>query len=248
MRLRMFRKPGNEVHMEGVAARIILVDDHVVVRNGLAELIGIIGEYEIAGQYGNGQELLDAMPFTPGTDPDLILLDLTMPVMNGEQTVTELQRLGCSIPVIILTLNTDEATILRLYKLGIRAYLSKECSAAELRETIQDVLTKGFHQSAMLQKALMASLKPTVHQADARDSVMRRLTPRELEFLRLVCDEQEFTYEQMADRMGVSRRTVDGYRESLFEKFDIRSKTGLVLFATRHRLAGSEPETGGVAG
>lgn len=234
--------------MEATGARIVLVDDHVVVRNGLAELIGIIGDYRIAGQYGNGRELLDAMPFPDGARPDLILLDLTMPLMNGEQTVTELQRIGCGIPVIILTLNTDEATILRLYKLGIRAYLSKECSAAELKETIEDVLTKGFHQSAMLQKALMASLNPSGRQADARESVLKRMTPRELEFLRLVCDEKEFTYEQMADRMGVSRRTVDGYRESLFEKFDIRSKTGLVLFATRHRLAGVEPEAGGVAG
>lgn len=234
--------------MEETGAKIILVDDHVVVRNGLAELIGIIGDYTIIGQYGNGQELLDVMPFAEGAKPDLILLDLTMPVMNGEQTVTELQRIGCDVPIIILTLNTDEATILRLYKLGIRAYLSKECSAAELRETIGDVLTKGFHQSAMLQKALMSSLKPTAKQTDARESVLKRMTPRELEFLKLVCDEKEFTYEQMADRMGVSRRTVDGYRESLFEKFDIRSKTGLVLFATRHRLAGAEPEAGGVAG
>ncbi len=234
--------------MQGAGTGIILVDDHVVVRNGLAELISIIGDYRIVGQYGNGQELLDAMPFPQDAAPELILLDLTMPLLNGEQTVAELQRRGCTIPVVILTLNTDEATILRLYKLGIRAYLSKECSAEELRETIEDVLSKGFHQSAMLQKALMASLHPSAQQSDARDAILRRMTPRELEFLRLVCDEQEFTYEQMATQMGVSRRTVDGYRESLFEKFEIRSKTGLVLFATRHRLTGTEPEAGAAAG
>jgi two-component system invasion response regulator UvrY len=248
MRLPIVRQPDNEVYMEGNGARIILVDDHVVVRNGLAELISIIGDYRIIGQYGHGQELLDAMPFPVGAAPDLILMDLTMPVLNGEQTVTELQRRGCMIPIIILTLNTDEATILRLYKLGIRAYLSKECSAAELQDTIGDVLTKGFHQSAMLQKALIASLHPSARQVDVRDAVLKRMTPRELEFLRLVCNEQEFTYEQMATKMGVSRRTVDGYRESLFEKFDIRSKTGLVLFATRHRLTGAEPEADAVAG
>lgn len=215
---------------------IVLVDDHIVVRNGLAELIEIMGQYRVGAQYSNGQELIDAL--TGGSPiPDLILMDLTMPVLDGAQTVIRMKELSLDIPVLILTLNTDEATILRLYRLGIRGYLSKDCTAAGLRDAIEDVLRRGYHHSDMLHKALMNAGQETGQPVvPERDSIIRKLTPRELQFLRLVCNEEEYTYEQMAGAMGVSRRTVDGYRESVFDKFGIRSKTGLVLFATRHRL------------
>jgi DNA-binding NarL/FixJ family response regulator len=215
---------------------IILVDDHVVVRNGLAELIELMGKYHVSGQYSNGQELIHALTALDAQPPDLILMDLTMPVMDGERTVMKLRELGLSIPVLILTLNTDEATILRLYRLGIRGYLSKDCTAAGLRTAIEDVLQRGYHQSDTLQKALLAGEAKKHAEVPEREAVLAKLTPRELQFLRLVCNEEEYTYEQMAGAMGVSRRTVDGYRESVFEKFGIRSKTGLVLFATRHKL------------
>jgi DNA-binding NarL/FixJ family response regulator len=221
--------------MDAHLPSIVLVDDHVVVRNGLAELIEIMGLYQVSGQYSNGQELIDALT-AGGRAPDLILMDLTMPVLDGEQTVKRLKELGFEVPVLILTLNTDEATILRLYRLGIRGYLSKDCTAAGLREAIEDVLKRGYHHSDTLQRALMAGEPDEDSKAPEREAIIKKLTPRELQFLRLVCNEEEYTYEQMAGAMGVSRRTVDGYRESVFDKFGIRSKTGLVLFATRHNL------------
>ena len=222
--------------MGAVLPSVVLVDDHIVVRNGLAELIEVMGHYHVSGQYSNGQELIQALTHKGAKAPDLILMDLTMPVLDGEQTVRKMKELGLEVPVLILTLNTDEATILRLYRLGIRGYLSKDCTASGLREAIDDVLTRGYHLSEILRKALQAGTPRNEPEVMERETILKKLTPRELQFLRLVCDEEEFTYEQMAGAMGVSRRTVDGYRESVFEKFGIRSKTGLVLFATRHRL------------
>lgn len=222
--------------MDTSLPKVVLVDDHVVVRNGLAELIEIMGRYQVSGQYSNGQELLDALSLPGSAMPDLVLMDLTMPVLDGEQTVRKMKELGLNVPVLILTLNTDEATILRLYRLGIRGYLSKDCTASGLREAIDDVLKRGYHHSEALQKALQAGDPEDTQEVPERESILKKLTPRELQFLRLVCHEEEYTYEQMAGAMGVSRRTVDGYRESVFDKFGIRSKTGLVLFATRHNL------------
>jgi len=222
--------------MDANLPSVVLVDDHVVVRNGLAELIEVMGHYEVSGQYSNGQELIDDLSLEGSKAPDLILMDLTMPVMSGEQAVTRLKELGWDIPVLILSLNTDEATIQRLYRLGIRGYLSKDCTAAGLREAIDDILKRGFHHSDIMHKALMAGDSSKDAKAPERDAILKKLTARELQFLRLVCNDAEYTYEQMATTMGVSRRTVDGYRESIFDKFDIKSKTGLVLFATRHRL------------
>lgn len=217
---------------------IILVDDHVVVRNGLAELIDLMGKYQVVGQYSNGSELLDALSSDGFEQPDIILLDLNMPVMNGEQCVRELASRGVKIPVLILSLNTDDPTIVRLYKLGVCGYLSKDCTASKLREAIDDVLQRGFHHSDILHKALMARDPEPSKEVAVREEVVKKLSQRELEFLRLVCHEAEYTYDQMAKMIGVSKRTVDGYREAIFEKFGIKSKTGLVLFATRYQLTG----------
>ena len=211
---------------------IILVDDHVVVRNGLKELIELMGPNKVVAQFGNGRELLDALPFKKA--PDLIIMDLTMPVMNGEETMQQLQQMNLSIPVLMLTLNTDDDLIIRMYRLGVRGYLEKDCTATALRTAIEDILRTGYHHNDLLGKALIAAAKP--QPKDTRAELLKQITPRELEFLCLVCDDAEYTYDQMASAMSVSTRTIDGYRESLFDKFDIKSKTGLVLFAMKHRL------------
>lgn len=211
---------------------IILVDDHVVVRNGLKELIELMGPYKVVAQYDNGRQLLDALPFKK--TPDLLLLDLTMPVLNGEETVKRLKELEVKIPVLILTLNTDDEAIIRMFKLGVRGYLEKDCTAAGLRMAIQDILQYGYHHNDLLAKALAADDKP--QPVNHRAEILKQITPRELEFLVLVCDDAEYTYDQMSAKMNVSVRTIDGYRESLFVKFGIRSKTGLVLFALKNDL------------
>jgi DNA-binding NarL/FixJ family response regulator len=210
---------------------IYLVDDHPIVRNGFKALIEKMGAYIVKQQFDNGQELIDALPFTD--NPDLIIMDLTMPVMDGAETVRELKKRSIATPVLILTLETSEKTIIELFRTGIRGYLPKSCTADVLKKAIDDILGTGYYHNEMLMKAL------TTEQHEVKDEkgrVQQHLTDREKLFLQLVCNEQELTYEQIADQMGVSRRTVDGYRESIFEKFSIKSKTGLVLFAIKYGL------------
>jgi two-component system invasion response regulator UvrY len=210
---------------------IYLIDDHPIVRNGLKVLIEKMGSYSIIQQFGNGQELIDTIPFKD--EPDLIIMDLTMPVMNGAETVRELKRLGVTVPVLILTLETSEKAIIELFRNGIRGYLPKSCTADVLKKAIDDVLHTGYYHDEMLIKALTTDPKDVKEE---KGLVQQHLTEREMLFLQMVCDEQEFTYEQIADKMGVSRRTVDGYREAIFEKFNIKSKTGLVLFAIKYGI------------
>lgn len=209
---------------------IILVDDHPVVRNGLKTLIERLGNYNIIGEYDNGEELIHAIPFEPV--PDLIIMDLAMPVMDGTETVKALNAHQQKIPVLILTLETDEKTIINLFRNGIRGYLPKSATAEILRKAISDVLNTGYYHDEMLAKALL----PEDKVLDEQEEVLKRVTPREHEFLKLVCDDDEPTYSQIADKMDVSRRTVDGYREELFNKFNIKSKTGLVLFAIKYGI------------
>ena len=212
---------------------IFLVDDHAVVRNGLKALIERMGNYVVKEQFDNGQELIDKLPFEQA--PDIIIMDLTMPVLDGTQTVRELKNRHINIPILILTLETTEKTIIELFRMGIRGYLPKSCTAEVLKKAIEDVMGSGYYHNEMLTKALLNNNDKTPEENPAQ-----HLTERENTFLQLVCDENELTYEQIADKMGVSRRTVDGYRESIFEKFNIKSKTGLVLFAIKYGLIKKE--------
>jgi len=216
------------------ATNIFLVDDHPVVRNGLKALIERLGNYTITAEYNNGEELMNDFPFAH--PPDLIIMDLAMPVMDGTETVVALKGRGAKYPVLVLTLETDEHTIINLFRLGIRGYLPKSSTAEVLRKAISDVLTTGYYHNEMLAKALLTDDSPP----DERQLILNQVTARERDFLKLVCDEHEPTYEQIAEIMEVSRRTVDGYRESLFGKFNIKSKTGLVMFAIKYGIVKPE--------
>jgi two-component system invasion response regulator UvrY len=210
---------------------IILVDDHTVIRNALKELIEKLGPYQVIEQYDNGLDFVKALPFH--NDPDLVVLDVAMPEMDGEETLSQLKQLGINTPVIILTLDEDDQKVIRLFRLGARGYLRKNCSAKDLGEALEQIFKTGYYHNDFLARSLRSDSTP---RENPKDKIMNNLSAKEKEFLRHVCHEKEYTYDQIAGLMGVQHRTVDKYRENIFEKFDIKSKTGLVLFAIRNKL------------
>jgi len=212
--------------------KIILVDDHTIIRNGLKELIEKLGPFKIVGEYGNGLELIKVLPLK--VVPDLIIMDIAMPEMDGEETMANLNKQGNKVPVLILTLNQDDAKMIRLFRLGVRGYLQKNCTASAMREALEEIFRCGYYHNEFLTRSLMAN-EPS-HRKNEQQTILEQLTDREKEFLKHVCHEKEYTYDQIAGLMNVQHRTVDGYRESIFEKFGIKSKTGLVLFILRHNL------------
>lgn len=211
---------------------IILVDDHVIVRNGLKELIEKLGPYEVVEQFDNGSLFLDVLPLLP--EPDLAIIDLNMPGMNGLEVMEELKKSGRSIFVLILTLDSDDEMIVRLFRSGVRGFLKKDCSAETMKKALESIFLYGYYHNEFLALSLQNMDKG--HKRSEQEVILEQLTAREKEFLKLVCDEKEYTYGQIADIMNVQHRTVDGYRESLFDKFSIKSKTGLVLFVLKYRL------------
>lgn len=211
---------------------IVLVDDHVIVRNGLKELIEKLGSYEVTQQFDHGIAFLDAMK-----DPaahDLLILDISMPGMNGDTVMEVLNERQQKIPTLVLTLNDDDDMVVRMFRLGARGYLKKNCTAVVLKEALEAIFKTGFYHNEFLTYSLQTN---AIAKKSERDLILEQLTAREKEFLKLVCDEKEYTYGQIADKMGVQPRTVDGYREVIFEKFGIKSKTGLVLFILKHKLS-----------
>jgi DNA-binding NarL/FixJ family response regulator len=211
---------------------IVLVDDHVIIRNGLKALIEKLGPYFISHQFDNGQSLLDALPLNPKVD--LIIMDVNMPGMNGDELMVQLNAREINTPVLILSLNEDNNLVVKLFRLGVRGYLPKHCSADTMKKALEELFRGGYFHNEFLTYSLQTNT--STPKKTEQEKILERLTSREKEFLKLVCHEKEYTYEQIADKMNVQHRTVDGYRESVFEKFDIKSKTGLVLFILRHKL------------
>lgn len=211
---------------------IVLIDDHVIVRNGLKELIEKLGPYTVTAQFDSGQSFLEALPGLP--KPDLVVVDLNMPGMNGFELVEKLRDSGNEQIILILTLDSDDQTIIRLFRNGVRGFLKKNCSAEILKNALDSICTTGYYHNEFLALSLRTDSEAV--QPSGKDKILSQLTEREREFLKLVCHEQEYTYDQIADQMNVSSRTVDGYREAIFDKFAIKSKTGLVLFVLKHQL------------
>jgi two-component system, NarL family, invasion response regulator UvrY len=213
---------------------VALVDDHHLVRNGLVSLVNSFGGYHVTVEAGNGKELIEALK---GADtPDIAIVDLNMPVMDGYETMAWLREHAPTVLSLALTFDAAEDALVKAVRAGARGFLLKNARPAVLKNALDSLMLTGYYYTEATHDALQRApgLK-TSHERE-RERILGQITPREMEFLLLVCDEAEFTYEQIADHMHVHRRTVDNFRIGLFEKFGIKSKTGLVLFAMRWGL------------
>jgi len=211
-------------------ASIALADDHVLLRNGLASLIKNFG-HEVLFEANNGEDLIKLIK--EGKKPDLVLMDINMPVKDGYETSSWLKENYPEIKVLALSMLDDENAIIRMIKNGARGYVLKESEPSELRSAINAVLQKGFYYSEMVTGRLVHSISGTDVESHTSQQVMQ-LTDREIEFLKFACT--EMTYKEIAAEMHLSPRTIDGYRDALFLKLDIKTRTGLVIYAIKNGI------------
>lgn len=204
-----------------------LVDDHVMLRNGLAKLLESM-DFAIISEADNGKEFIAKLE--AGFIPDVVLMDINMPVQDGFDTTSWLKTHYPLVPVLALSMYDNEYSIIRMLKCGARGFVVKDANPEHLGSAIADVISKGFHYSDLVNgKVLHAILKE-----DDKMTPVQKLTEREIAFLRLSAT--ELTYQQIAAEMFVSPRTVDGYRDQLFEKLGVRSRVGLVIYAIKHQI------------
>ncbi len=202
---------------------VVLVDDHVLLRNGLANLIRSFGGYAVLFEAQNGKDLIRQL--RPCFLPDIILLDINMPQMDGYDTALWLKENFPEIKILALSMYDADNSIIRMLKNGAKGYILKDSSPAELRKALDSVIRKGFHYSEMVTGKLIHTL--CLENAGG-------LTDREVEFLKLACT--ELTYKEIADQMHLSPRTIDGYRDALFQKLEVRTRVGLVLYAMKNGI------------
>jgi len=208
--------------------KIGLVDDHKLFRKGLSSLINSFTEYKVISEYSNGLELIKNLPIS---QPDIILLDINMPGMNGFQTMEILKKDYPNIRVISLSMDDNENTILKMIGLGARGYILKDAEPNELKSCLDSVWLKGYSYSEFITTSLINSLQ---HRDPKFDPEMVQLNPREQEFLKYVC--LELTYKEIADKMCLSTRTIDGYRDNLFQRLGVKNRVGLALYAVKNGI------------
>jgi DNA-binding NarL/FixJ family response regulator len=210
--------------METNKILIAIVDDHTLFRNGVAALMNEFDELTISFQAENGEQLQQLIKKHPL--PEVILMDINMPIMDGYATTAWLKANYPQIKVLALSMFEDDNAVIRMIKSGAGGYILKESKPRELLEAIKILHEKGVFINEMVSGKLIRSISSKENVAI--------FSKKELEFLKLCCS--ELTYKEIADKMFVSPRTVDNYRESLFEKLGLKSRTGLVLYAIQNDI------------
>jgi DNA-binding NarL/FixJ family response regulator len=208
---------------------VALVDDHTMFRKGLAVLINLFPQYKVLMDVSNGREFIDQLQ--PDHLPDLVLLDIHMPVMDGYATAAWLRTNHPDIRVIALSTMDSDTTIIKMIRQGARGYILKDAEPKELQLAFEEILAKGYYYNEILTRKVIQSIYQGGRESE---NALPKLTEREMEFLKFACSEKN--YQQIANDMYVSERTVDGYRESLFKKFNVSNRVGLVLYAIRNQL------------
>jgi two-component system, NarL family, invasion response regulator UvrY len=213
--------------------KVVLVDDHVLLRNGLASLVNNLG-YTIQYECSNGKQLIDKVD--KDDLPDVILMDINMPEMDGFDTTLWLKKNLPLVNVIALSMYDDETSIIRMIKNGARGYILKDTDPKELNRAIEAVMTKGFYYSEEVSGKIVRRVRDEEKKDEEGDKskLAATLSERHIEFLKYAAT--EMTYKEIAEKMFVSPRTVDGYRDELFQKLDIKSRVGLVLFAIKNGI------------
>lgn len=211
---------------------LALVDDHKLFRKGLISLIELVStKYHILFEADNGVDLQQKID--PKKLPDIILMDVNMPKMDGFASVEWLTEKYPSIKVLVVSMVEKEETIVKMLKLGVKGYLCKDVEPKELGEALEAVNNKGYYYTDFITGKLVHSLQ-TGNAEKQKELESNPINNQEKQFLELACS--ELTYAEIADKMCLSPKTIDGYRNSLFEKLKVKSRVGLVLFAIKNRM------------
>jgi DNA-binding NarL/FixJ family response regulator len=217
------------MHSENIIIKIGLTDDHTLLRNALAGVINKSGNFSVILEAGNGYELIEKIE--AGIVPDVLLLDLNMPKLDGYETAKWLQEKRPDIHVLMLTMYDSEPTMMRLLQVGVKGFLQKDSDVTELRTAINCVMKTGYYYTNNTTGKLINLFRKSNEQ-----SMMMRamLSEMEIRFMKWVCT--DLTYKEIAKQMHLNVRAVDNMRDNLFGKLEVKNRVGLVMYSVRHGI------------
>lgn len=202
---------------------IVIADDHPLMRKGITDILSLTG-FDIDFEAGDGDELIKYLKVAT-RPPDIYILDISMPRMNGYDTLKLMKTAWPSMKVLVLSMFNNELSIIKVLTNGANGFLQKNSSPKQLIEAIRSIYTYGYYDDEPGMRKLINAVDHLPHLAPT-------FTPREMELLQYSCS--ELSYREIADLMGVGIRTVESHRDTLFAKLNIKSRTGLVMYALRN--------------
>ena len=206
---------------------IIIVDDHLLFSQALNGLVSNFEEFNVLAVLNNGKELVNYIS-EENTLPEIVLMDIQMPIMNGIEATNWLKNNKPEIKVLALSMECEESTILAMLRAGAKGYLLKDIHPNILHHALNQVNLNGFYYTDNITNTLLNS----IHKPEKKKNIT--LKERELEFLKLTVSER--TYKEIAEVMCLSPKTIENYRESLFEKLDVKSRIGIVIYAIKEKI------------
>ena len=210
--------------------RIAIADDHELVRSGLATILNTYEGLHVAVEAANGEDLLQQLE---STAVDVVLLDLEMPVMDGKTALAELQKTHPDVKVVILTMHQHDTFIVEMMESGASGYLLKDTSPKEVATAIRTVMEEGLYFNSRVSRALLAGVSGK-KQGTNPALPSNEPTQRDVDVLRLICE--ELTTAQIAEKLFLSPKTIEGYRKTLLAKTGTKNAAGLAIYAVRNGL------------
>lgn len=214
--------------------KLALCDDHTLFRIGMASILSQVHDFELILEAGNGQELIDRIA---RKTPDVVLLDLQMPVMDGTATADYLRENHPLIKIIVLTMHDEDRMVLHLLEKGVSGYLLKDAEADEVEKAIRKVMDEGVYLTEFVSKAMlrkMTNKTTVVRPINAFYNSKILLSEREKEVLMLICE--GLSTNEISEKIFLSPRTVEGHRLRILEKTETKNTAGMVAYAFKNSL------------
>ena len=206
---------------------VVIVDDHTLLSQAIAAMVNTFNKFKVLYTCKNGQELVDKFSSSPEFIPDVVLMDINMPIMNGIETTEWISKNHNEVHVMALSVEDEDATILKMLKVGAIGYLLKDTEKVVLEKALVEIAENGFYHTKNVTNLLMKSLS-------GNGETEIKFKEREITFMKHACS--ELTYKEIAEIMCLSPKTIDGYRDVLFTKLQVKNRVGLVMYAIKNKI------------
>ncbi len=206
--------------------KVAIADDHALFRAGVKTALSTKGDVELVAEAENGMQLLNLLKHI---EPDVILLDIQMPIMDGIATLPEIRKTNPQVKVIILSMHNDHSMISKLMEIGANSYLTKNSDSETIYQAIKTCYEQEFFFNELTNKALLTGLRTRKTEPEAL--LDTPLTDKEIKILKLMCEEK--TTKEIAELVDISPRTVEAIRDKLKTKTGVKSMAGLVMYAVK---------------
>lgn len=207
---------------------VVVVDDHTLLSEAIEGMVNAFDKFKVLYTCKNGKEIEERFVASPKNIPDIVLVDVNMPVMNGIETTEWIVTNYPHVYVMALSVEDADNTILKMLKAGAIGYLLKDTKREVLEKALLDIVDNGFYHTKNVTNLLLDSV------SGKKEALNIRFKENELKFMQLACS--ELTYKEIAEKMFLSPKTIDGYRDSLFTKLNVRNRVGLVMYAIKNKI------------